>query len=195
MTTHRFVYDGYLCIQRLNGAANNSIDLVFGWDPSEPVATRPLILQKYGQYNLFYTHDGNKNVSELVFFQQANGIAAHYEYAPFGAVTTASRITPVTAYDFREYNPYRFSSEYAEESLDLLYYNYRHYHFVSSKWLSRDLIGELDSSNLYLGGKNDPLRTVDYMGNACVKIGAPYSVETRILIHCHATEFQDSTKG
>ena len=100
-THHRFVYDGYACIQRLNAASNNAIDLVFGWDPSEPVATRPLILQKYGQYNLFYTHDGNKNVSELVFFQQANGIAAHYEYAPFGAVTATSRSTPVTAYDFR----------------------------------------------------------------------------------------------
>ena len=24
-----------------------------------------------GSYNFFYTHDGNKNVSELVFFQQA----------------------------------------------------------------------------------------------------------------------------
>ena len=62
-THHRFVYDGYLCIQRLNALANNAIDLVFGWDPSEPVATRPLVLQKYGQYNMFYTHDGNKNVS------------------------------------------------------------------------------------------------------------------------------------
>ena len=46
-THHRFVYDGYLCIQRLNAAANNAIDLVFGWDPSEQVATRPLVLQKY----------------------------------------------------------------------------------------------------------------------------------------------------
>ena len=28
-TNHRFVYDGYLCIQRLNAAANNAIDLAF----------------------------------------------------------------------------------------------------------------------------------------------------------------------
>ena len=118
---HRFVYDGYVCTQRLNALANNAIDLVFGWDPSEPVATRPLVLQKYWQYNIFYTHDGNKNVSELVFFQQANGIAAHYEYAPFGAVTDASRNTPVTAYDFREYNSFRFSSEYADDALNRVY--------------------------------------------------------------------------
>ena len=137
-THHRFVYDGYLCIQRLNAASNNSIDLVFGWDPSEPVATRPLVLQKYGQYNLFYTHDDNKNVSELVFFQQANGIAAHYEYAPFGAVTATSRRTPVTAYDFSEYNPFRFSSEYADDKLKLVYYNYRHYIPSISRWTVRD---------------------------------------------------------
>ena len=167
-THHRFVYDGYLCIQRLNGAANNAIDLVFGWDPSEPVATRPLILQKYGQYNLFYTHDmrprrrrrvarrsvataprsgrkrpRNKNVSELVFFQQANGIAAHYEYAPFGAVTAASRSTPVTAYDFREYNPFRFSSEYADITFNLIYYNYRHYWLSRGRWVNHDSLNEV----------------------------------------------------
>ena len=145
-THHRFVYDGYVCIQRLNGAANNSIDLVFGWDPSEPVATRPLVLQKYGQYNLFYTHDGNKNVSELVFFQQANGIAAHYEYAPFGAVTATSRSTPVTAYDFREYNPFRFSAEYSDDKLYLIYFNTRHYLPINGRWLLCDPMG---GRNLY----------------------------------------------
>ena len=41
-THHRFVYDGYLCIQRLNAGVNNSIDLIFAWDPAESVATRPL---------------------------------------------------------------------------------------------------------------------------------------------------------
>ena len=149
-THHRFVYDGYVCIQRLNAASNNAIDLVFGWDPSEPVATRPLILQKYEQYNMFYTHDGNKNVSELVFFQQANGIAAHYEYAPFGAVTAASRSTPVTAYDFREYNPFRFSSEYADDAFGLLYYNFRHFNVYVGKWLMRDPYWERAGRNIYI---------------------------------------------
>jgi len=141
---HRFVYDGYLCIQRLNAASNNAIDLVFGWDPSEPVATRPLVLQKYGQYNMFYTHDGNKNVSELVFFQQANGIAAHYEYAPFGAITATCRSTPVTSYDFCEYNPFRFSSETSDEILGLIYYNYRHYESLLGRWQSRDIVADIE---------------------------------------------------
>ena len=29
------------------------------------------------------TCDGNKNVSELVHFEARNGIAVHYDYAPF----------------------------------------------------------------------------------------------------------------
>ena len=164
-THHRFVYDGYLCIQRLNALSNNAIDLVFGWDPSEQVATRPLILQKYGQYNLFYTHDGNKNVSELVFFQQANGIAAHYEYAPFGAVTAAGRSTPVTAYDFREYNPFRFSSEYADLVAGLMYYNYRCYHPQYGRWFNRDPLTEYANSAIdYVFAKNSSPNIIDVQG-------------------------------
>ena len=69
----RFVYDKYLCIQRLNGT-NNAVTDLFEWDPTEPVATRPLYWQPRtaeGNCSLFYTHDGNKNVSEAVFYQRA----------------------------------------------------------------------------------------------------------------------------
>ena len=168
---HRFVYDGYLCIQRLSGAANNSIDLVFGWDPSEPVATRPLVMQKYGKYNLFYTHDGNKNVSELVFFQQANGIAAHYEYAPFGAVTATNRSTPVTPYDFREYNPLRFSSEYADDALNLVYYNYRHYELNAGRWTSRDILNDTHNGMDYC--MNQVMGQIDVLGLRMIISGIP----------------------
>ena len=59
-----------------------------------PVATRPLYWQprtSQGNFSLFYTHDGNKNVSEAVFYQRARGVAAHDEYAPFGEVTAQTR--------------------------------------------------------------------------------------------------------
>ena len=158
---HRFVYDGYLCIQRLNAASNNAIDLAFGWDPSEPVATRPMIMQKYGEYTLFYTHDGNKNVSDLVFFQRANGIAAHYEYAPFGAVTATSSSTPVTAYDFRTLNPYRFSSEYHDHLLHLVYYNFQYYSYDIGKWCARDMF---DWLKMYAFLANDSLNAYDCLG-------------------------------
>ena len=57
---------------------------------------------------LFYAHDGNKNVSEVFYYALGNGIAAHYDYAPFGAVT-ATGARALT-------NPFRFSSEFYDNS-------------------------------------------------------------------------------
>ena len=72
-----FVYDGYLCIQRLNATTRN-VKLIFTWDPLEKVATRPLMVEKPGKYKMHVTHDGNKNVSELVFFSGGSGIMAPF---------------------------------------------------------------------------------------------------------------------
>ena len=149
-THNRFVYDGYLCIQRLNAASNNAIDLIFAWDPAEPVATRPLMIEKPGKCMLHVTHDGNKNVSDLVFFSGGSGVAAHYEYAPFGALSAFTRDLTSTAYDFRTYNPFRFSSEHADDTLGLVYYNYRHYDTNGGRWLGRDPVKEEGGLNLYM---------------------------------------------
>ena len=58
-------------------------------DSTEPVATRPLVwnfstFQPFNTSTYYYTHDGNKNVSDVVAFDGL--LAAHYEYAPFGVV-------------------------------------------------------------------------------------------------------------
>lgn len=72
----RFVYDGYLQVADSAGSA-------YVWDPTEFAATRPLVWLRGGD-TAYYTHDGNKNVSEVV---SAGGtLAAHDGYAPFGAV-------------------------------------------------------------------------------------------------------------
>ena len=44
----------------------------------------------------------------------------------------------MTAYDFRDYNPFRFSAEYADDALGLVYYNYRYYDANQGRWLRRD---------------------------------------------------------
>ena len=74
--------------------SNQTIKQFFVWDCTESVATRPLVWTRYpdaveqsgdgsASQIFFYTHDGNKNVSEVI---AANcDFAAHYEYAPFGA--------------------------------------------------------------------------------------------------------------
>ena len=144
----RFVYNGYLQIADSNGNA-------YIWDPTEPIATRPLVWQ-HGDSVLYYAHDGNKNVSEVV--SDENEISAHYEYAPFGAVTLA-----MGEYTFS--NPWRFSSEYADDSLVLVYYNYRHYEPMSGRWLSRDPIEENElTMNIYLFLGNTFGRYFDSLG-------------------------------
>ena len=113
----RFVYNGYLQFADNNGQA-------YVWDPSENVATRPL-KWNHGSRVAYFTHDGNKNVSEVISVDST--LFAHYEYAPFGTLTV-SRGT--SAAD----NRWRFSSEYAEDDMATVYYNYRHYEQVAGRW-------------------------------------------------------------
>ena len=143
----RFSYDAYLQVADNGGN-------VYTWDCTEPVATRPLAWHRGNSLD-FYTHDGNKNVSEVM---STDGIiAAHYEYALFGAVTT-QRGESTTA------NPWRFSSEYAEDDTATVYYNYRHYDPIVGCWLSRDPIEEKGCKSLYLACCNDMLSRVDHLG-------------------------------
>ena len=131
----------------------------FIWDLTEPVATRPLVWFNSAldtpHSALSYTHDGNKNVSEVI----ANNvsIAAHYEYAPFGAVTAQSGALAMA-------NPWRFSSEFADDELGCDYYNYREYEPLTGRWLSMDPIGELDSVGLFVAFNNSPIVSEDVLG-------------------------------
>jgi RHS repeat-associated protein len=104
---------------------------------------------------LYYAHDGNKNVSEVV--SDENEIFAHYEYAPFGAVTLA-----MGEYAFS--NPWRFSSEYADDSLVLVYYNYRHYEPVYGRWMGRDPYENSHEINNYLMCINKSFDAFDVLG-------------------------------
>ena len=142
-----FVYDGYLQI------ADNSGN-VYIWDPTEKVATRPLVWHRNTSSDSYYCCDGNKNVSEVV---DANGeIVAHYEYAPFGVAIMQSGVASAV-------NSWRYSSEYVDYETSTMYYNYRHYEPVTGRWLSRDRL-ERFSKCLYSFVENTPLSRVDYIG-------------------------------
>ena len=147
----RFVYNGYLQIANFELQTSNIKLQTFIWDPTESVATRPLawIHENSAAY---YTHDGNKNVSEVV--SSENAISAHYEHAPFGSVLV---MQGECALD----NPWSFSSEYAEDDSATIYYNYRHYEPVAGRWLRSDVI---DGIVLYIAFRNEPISNHDYGG-------------------------------
>ena len=150
-TLQRFVYDNYLCIQQLRGA-DNALFHSYIWDPTEPIATRPLIFLPAASSLAYYFHDGNKNVSDLVDIQ---GRAVHYGYTPFG---TPTAIAPSE-------NPYRFSSEVYDDKLDLVYYNYRHYNSRDGRWNQRDPFASIENTgNEFHFLKNTPLVHTDVLG-------------------------------
>jgi RHS repeat-associated protein len=157
----RFVYDGYLQIANSELQTLNSKLQTFIWDPTEPVATRPLVWT-HGNSVAYYTHDGNKNVSEIV--AENGDIVAHYEYSPFGMVMVTCSSTTTTAYDFCVYNPFGHSSEYNDYKIGLVYYNYRHYNSLVGNWCTKDPIEERGGINIYGFIGNNTLYQIDNLG-------------------------------
>ena len=146
----RFVYDNYLCIQQLRGV-ENALFHSYVWDPTEPIATRPLIFIPSVGEIAYYFHDGNKNVSDLVGIQ---GNIVHYAYTPFGSPTVSAPLE----------NPFGFSSECYDKVLALFYYNYRHYNPSVGRWNVREPLGELGCINLFHFSKNNPNNAFDVIG-------------------------------
>ena len=157
---HRFIYNGYLQIANFHSATTNPDYNYFVWDPTEPVATRPIVWNHFVLSTphsslFFYVHDGNKDVSEVI---AADGtLAAHYEYAPFGAVMVQCGTSAAT-------NPWRFSSEYAEDDTAVVYYNYRYYEPMMGRWLSRDPYARSLDMNRYEMCFNEMPNLVDVLG-------------------------------
>ena len=145
-TLQRFVYDNYLCILQLRGA-DNALFQSYIWDPTEPIATRPLVFLPSSGVLSYYFHDGNKNVSDLVDIQ---GSVVHYDYTPFGSPTASSGSD----------NPYRFSSEMLDEKLGLFYYNFRHYLPIFGRWSGRDCL----FPETYLFCSNNSVSCIDILG-------------------------------
>ena len=141
----RFAYNGYLQIADNSGNA-------YVWDPTEKVATRPLVWFR-STATAYYTHDGNKNVSELA--SENSETIAHYDYAPFGAATIRHGASAID-------NPWRFSCEYTDDTLGVTYYNFRHYNPVDGKWMVRDPIEE--DGGLLLYGYCMNAVGIDYLG-------------------------------
>jgi RHS repeat-associated protein len=162
-THHRFVYDNYLCIQRLDAANGNAVDFAFVWDVTEPIATRPLIVDKPVVSMAYMSHDGNKNVVELIFTLDSLEIRTHYEYCPFGSQKKASSILSTSTMNACECNPFRFSSEYHDDSLGLVCYNFRHYNTLTGRWLTRDPLRMYEASGIYIGTMNSVMGT-DLLG-------------------------------
>ena len=155
----RFAYNGYLQIANISPATTTTTSNYnsFVWDPTEPVATRPLAWNFSTSHPstsrlFFYTHDGNKNISDVIAPDVS--LVAHYEYASFGELIVCRGTSAAT-------NPWRFSSEYYDQLLNLMQYVFRNYSCLGGAFLTRDII---DHENLYLFVNNRSVDIYDYLG-------------------------------
>lgn len=152
VTLHQFyLYRNYLQIAALDLTRSNAPALWYlHWDPTQPVATRPLSIRKNGTW-FTYGHDLTKNVTEL--YKTDGTIATAYDYTPYGTVTATGIDQPI-----------QWSSEYNDTELGLTYYNYRHYNPADGRWISRELIGELENKGLYNSVNNNTTFFIDHLG-------------------------------
>ena len=74
-------------------------------------------------------------------------------------------------------NPWRFSSEYAEDDTATVYYNYRHYEPVTGRWMARDGLGEMGGLGLYIFVGNCT-SYFDLLGLDGLALNAPTRIES-----------------
>lgn len=160
-----FLYKGYLQVAELDThnateTAPPVLRKTYLWDPRETTATRILAMTRFnesGDYeeDLYYTHDLLKNT--IALFDIKGCRQGMYEYGPYGDIL---KLEGKEA----EENPFRFSCEYSESELGLVYYNYRYFNTKDGRWIGRDLLKEQSSANLYSFGINCMPATFDVLG-------------------------------
>ena len=158
----RYLYRDYLQVAECDLTGETPV-LVrsYLWDPSEPEATRVLAMTRWEangtqvKEHLYCMHDAMKNVTSL--FGEARGRRALYEYRPYGGLVTSEG-------NMAQENKFRFSCEYMDDELGLIYYNYRHLNPHDGRWISRDPIMEQGGWNLFAFVNNNGIINFDYLG-------------------------------
>lgn len=166
----RFVRDGFLVVQELDGLNNNAVKRQYIWqDGAQGGIGRLLALLQNGQ-RYDYLYDDNGNVMALV--DGAQQVVAQYSYSPFGQLQTASGALAD--------QPMRFSTKYYDPETGLSDFGYRFYRADVGKWLTRDPIGEDGGLNIYTFTENNPINLTDPKGlevECKVKWNVPPKVE------------------
>ena len=156
----KFVYDGYKLIAEFEVEDDNAtLFASYLWQP-ESVGLDVPLMRIADNTQTYYIADGNKNIIALKDSSGAD--VSTYAYTPFGALED-----PVDG----DENPFRFSSEYADDETGLIYYNYRYYSPQLGRWTKRDPSEEKGGVNLYGMTENNLISLFDEIGLAvCTRL-------------------------
>ena len=161
----RYMYRGYLQIAAIDAVSGVFRWFLF-WDPTQPETARPLAIRKDGTWYA-YGWDLTRNVTEI--FGKAGYLRTVYTYTPYGEVAAEGDVT----------QPIQWSSEYNDEELGLVYYNYRHLNPHDGRWISRDPIKEQGSWNLFAFVGNKIFNQSDILGLICT---IEYSIKLHTIL-------------
>ena len=152
-SSHRFLYRGYLqiaCCDRKR--ATHPCLWLITWDPTQPIATRPLAIQKDSTWYT-YGWDLTKNIWEA--YTTSGYIGTAYTYTAYGQVTASGAVE----------QPIQWSSEYNDAEMGMVYYNYRHYVCRQGLFSSRDAKkGIYPQMHPYKYSHNQPMHIFDHLG-------------------------------
>ena len=159
-----YLYHSYLQIAEINLMYPKPIlEKSYLWELHGLTGTRLLMMTKWKENetavkeHLYFMHDAMKNVTSIFDGQQMKRV--QYEYAPFGSLL-------ITKGDMARENKFRFSCEFSDDELGLVYYNYRHLNPFDGRWINRDPIQEKGGWNLYRIIKNMINMAWDSLGMA-----------------------------
>ncbi|MCZ7592437.1 MAG: RHS repeat-associated core domain-containing protein [Kiritimatiellae bacterium] len=136
----RFVYDGWNLVRELDGGNTPVRSYIWGLDLSQSLQGAGgvgglLAIVDIADDSVYYAaYDGNGNLTALVDSLDGDQ-SAIYEYDAYGNIIRLSG-------EYASQNPFRFSTKYADDETDLVYYGYRFYSPGLGRWTSRDPIGE-----------------------------------------------------
>jgi RHS repeat-associated protein len=162
-TAQKFVYEGWLLLAETTNTDAPQRSYAWGLDLSgtmnEAAGIGGLLnATHYGSTNstnLLVVFDGNGNVTALVGLDKKTQTI--YEYNPFGETIRASGALAT-------FNPFRFSTKFADDETELSYYGYRYYSANNGRWVGRDPKGEDGGLNLFGFTQNSPIHRVDPFG-------------------------------
>ncbi len=148
-------YDGWNLIEERD--SNGDVIAAFA---NGPVTDE--VLAKSTSTNTVFFHGDAQN-SALVLSDASANVIERYRYDAFGVPSiydSAFSTLSSSAYSVR----HLFQGREWLTEVKLNDHRYRHYAPELQRWISRDLVGELDSDNLYMFIHNNPLRFVDEFG-------------------------------
>ena len=163
-----YVYDGFKCVEELDGLAGNAVLRRHAWQPFD-VGLDVILATTDAAGASYFLHDANKNVMQRT---DAEGdLLEKYEYAPFGGNTGEARASV------------GFSSEAFDAATDLDYYNYRYYAPGLGRWTKRDMIEEHGGTNLYGFVSNGGCLYVDFLGMRRLKIFLDFENSNKYVVN------------